>query len=358
MAVNNAANSIQTLTPTSMVTFNDVTLQTTGALRTSRAAGSTALLQAFDTDTGPAYVTFATLTANTTPTMDLSDSVTKSGGYIYRAGGTAVAATDGGTGQSTYTTGDLLYASATNTLSKLPITTIPGTSLIYDGTNVAWGSGLQNVFMVEDWISIGSAGTLTWRGVAGGGALNTNADGDSAHPGTVTLATNASTTAGPMLVLGANSATTIPIILGGGVIVITWVFKLSALSTVTDTYTVRAGLSTATTAAAIANGVYFEYSDIGATPNWMRATTAASVTTSTSTAIAAGTGWTTLSFVINAAASSIEFFVNGVSGGSNVATIPTVNLAPFIYILKSAGATNTKLILDYFSFYQKLTAAR
>ena len=29
--------------------------------------------------------------------------------------------TSGGTGQTSYTTGDILYASATNTLSKLPI---------------------------------------------------------------------------------------------------------------------------------------------------------------------------------------------------------------------------------------------
>lgn len=34
--------------------------------------------------------------------------------------GTAVSATYGGTGQTTYTTGDILYASATNTISKLP----------------------------------------------------------------------------------------------------------------------------------------------------------------------------------------------------------------------------------------------
>ena len=35
--------------------------------------------------------------------------------------GTAVGPTYGGTGQTTYTTGDILYASAANTLSKLPI---------------------------------------------------------------------------------------------------------------------------------------------------------------------------------------------------------------------------------------------
>jgi hypothetical protein len=35
--------------------------------------------------------------------------------------GTAIGATHGGTGQTSYTTGDLIYSSATNTLSKLGI---------------------------------------------------------------------------------------------------------------------------------------------------------------------------------------------------------------------------------------------
>jgi hypothetical protein len=53
--------------------------------------------------------------------------------------GTAVGATYGGTGQTTYTTGDLLYASATNTLSKLGIGA-NGTVLTSNGTTVSWSS--------------------------------------------------------------------------------------------------------------------------------------------------------------------------------------------------------------------------
>lgn len=41
--------------------------------------------------------------------------------YYQSGGGGVVAPTSGGTGISTYTTGDILYASAANTLSKLPI---------------------------------------------------------------------------------------------------------------------------------------------------------------------------------------------------------------------------------------------
>lgn len=75
-------------------------IATFSTLQTGMIAGNTLTLRAYDVD-GAAYTTFATLTANNTPTMDLADSVTKAGGYIYRAGGTSVPVTDGGTGAST-----------------------------------------------------------------------------------------------------------------------------------------------------------------------------------------------------------------------------------------------------------------
>lgn len=69
------------------------------SLDTRMAAANTLKLRAYDVD-GAAFVDFATLTAGNTPTMNLSDSVTKASGYIYRAGGTDVPVTDGGTGAS------------------------------------------------------------------------------------------------------------------------------------------------------------------------------------------------------------------------------------------------------------------
>lgn len=50
-------------------------------LRTNVNAGNTALLQAYDVD-GSAYVTFATLTANNTPTFDLNAATTLGGNTI------------------------------------------------------------------------------------------------------------------------------------------------------------------------------------------------------------------------------------------------------------------------------------
>ena len=99
-------------------TFANLTLSAGGALRTATSAGNTLLIQARDVD-GAAYTTFITLTANNTPTCDIAESVTKAGSYIYRAGGTVIAVSDGGTGLQSYTLGDLIYASGTTTLSRL-----------------------------------------------------------------------------------------------------------------------------------------------------------------------------------------------------------------------------------------------
>lgn len=50
----------------------NITPKNGSALQTTTTAGNTLLLQAYDTDTGPAYVTFGTLTAGTAPSFALA----------------------------------------------------------------------------------------------------------------------------------------------------------------------------------------------------------------------------------------------------------------------------------------------
>ena len=99
----------------------DITLA--GSFLTGLLAGNNIEFKARDVD-GAAYTTFATLTANDTPTFDLADSVTKGGQYIYRAGGTDVAVGDGGTGVSTFGgTNTILFTSAADTLGSFACAT-------------------------------------------------------------------------------------------------------------------------------------------------------------------------------------------------------------------------------------------
>jgi hypothetical protein len=128
-----------------------------GRIGTALLAGNTLLLQAYDVD-GTSYTTFATLTANNTPTMDLSDDVTKAGNYIYRAGGTDVPVADGGTGASSLTDHSVLVGSDTAAITALAVGT--------DGQVLLGSSAADPVFATLT--STGSTITFT----AGAGSLN------------------------------------------------------------------------------------------------------------------------------------------------------------------------------------------
>jgi len=122
-----AAAAVTVNLDTALTALDSATFATGGSVRTGTTATNTLLFQAYDTDTGPAYTTFATLTAGTTPTMDLSDSVTKSGQYIYRDGGTDVSVADGGSGRSSSTAYAVICGGTTSTGAHQSIASV-GTS--------------------------------------------------------------------------------------------------------------------------------------------------------------------------------------------------------------------------------------
>ena len=110
----------------------------------------------------------------------IPQAVTIGGSYIYRAGGTDVAVADGGTGLSSYTTGDILYASGSGTLAGLA-DVATGSVLVSGGAGVApsW-SATPSV------TSLTATGAIRSSGTAGVG-YTTGAGG------TVTQATSKST---------------------------------------------------------------------------------------------------------------------------------------------------------------------
>lgn len=105
-----------------------------GAIRTGIGAGNTIAFQAYDVD-GASYVTFATMTANNNPTLDLAGGVTIGGNYIYRAGGNDVALVDGGTGASLAAPGAdriMFWDESGNTVEWLQL----GTNISITGTTL------------------------------------------------------------------------------------------------------------------------------------------------------------------------------------------------------------------------------
>lgn len=164
----------------------------TTAIQTQTTAASTALLQAYDVD-GTSYTTFGTLTANNTPTFDLADSVTKSGGYIYRAGGTDVPVADGGTGVSTLTSHGLIYGNGTSAVGSLAEASngqiaigstgnAPVLATLSAGAGISISNGAGSVTIS------GSGGGFTWTEVTGTSANLAVANGYIANnAGLVTL---------------------------------------------------------------------------------------------------------------------------------------------------------------------------
>jgi len=287
---------------------------------------------------------------------------------------------------STTTVSQILYSSATNTVTGLAtanngvlITSATGVpSLLAAGTTgqvltattgspPSWGAApfspqsVINIF--DDFIAVSSlaassiqTGQLSWYN-AGLNWTQTAALGDSGHNGV--LANIALASSGHSLFLGGTGAIAPQMILGGGAITLNWVIKIVSLSTASPRYTLRCGLGTTDSADQV-NGVYFEYSDNINSGNWVGKTASASSRTTLNSSIAATAAYHNLSIVIDAAGTSCEFFVDGVSAGAAITlTIPTVAITPFVNIKRDVGTvTAGTLLLDLFYMKQILTTTR
>jgi hypothetical protein len=106
-------------------TFTKLGIGTNGQILTS-----TGTAPQWSTLSGVAVTTFAGGTTGLTPATATSGAVTLAGTLV---------AANGGTGQSSYTAGDLLYATGSTALSKLGIGT-NGQALLVSGGTLAWGT--------------------------------------------------------------------------------------------------------------------------------------------------------------------------------------------------------------------------
>lgn len=264
--------------------------------------------------------------------------------------GTAIGAIYGGTAQTTYATGDILYASAANTLSKLAATTngfvltlaagVPSwaaaTPPSYDVSNYSGGK----TYTFDDYLQGSTSADLGWAtsNQNGGAATKGNLD---RHLGTLECSTGIATNGASMYRLNGVQQ------IGGVAFKFGFYIKIPVLSDGTDTFLVELGMIQglfATTA--ITDGVFFSYTHGTNSGKWLINNKASSVSTPLDSGVAGSTNWTYFEISVNAAGTSVSYYINGVqtSNSPDTANIPVgVDLTFFYRINKTAG-TNARVV--------------
>lgn len=248
------------------------------------------------------------------------------------------------------TSGQALVDQTAPSMSNWQAVTTPGPNKVFS-TSDDFISGVSSSFI----------GSLGWGDEQGGTTSYSicSAGVDSSHPGTLVLNT-AGAYAGHRLYLSQNTTVSqLPLVLGGGSLSINWVCKLSQLSNGTNRFYLAIGIGDMT-GDTPNNGVFFQYIDNINSGNWQICASSASVQTSTNTSVAADTNWHNFGIVVNAAASSISYTIDGVSVGTVTTNIPTVQLSPSFSFNNNGSYTSgtQTVIVDLFYMTLTLTTAR
>lgn len=222
----------------------------------------------------------------------------------------------------------------------------------------------QNIFLWEEFLQRSSTVTTAahhgefnfQRTSSGSGATGDSETGQTGAPGIASLETGTTTTGYSILRTGDDS-----IYLGGGSYTIEGRFWLPVATGSGEDYSFIFGLHDSVTALPI-DGCYFLYDTASA--NWQinNRDNSTGNPSASSTAVAIA-GWVKLQIVVNAGATSVAYYVNGVQLNNSPLTsnIPdTVNRQVGIRfgIIKSAGTTTREVWCDYVGMEVSLTSGR
>lgn len=155
--------------------------------------------------------------------------------------------------------------------------------------------------------------------------------------------------------------------IGGGQLTYEALVRVGALGSGTQNYVLQCGLgNNEQSTSDPTNGIFFEYSQASSTQWRVRTTSASSSTNTLSGITVAANSWYKLKYIINPAASSIQFFISAAGGGTptlvatHTTNIPTTStiLNPLFKIRKTVGTTVVSFDVDYYQMQINLTNAR
>lgn len=129
---------------------------------------------------------------------------------------------------------------------------------------------------------------------------------------------------------------------GGAPLTIEWRIRIPVLSG-TPEFNVKIGLQDQAQPAGLPpNGIFFNYSSTVNSGKWRGVTRNASTSTNVDSAITVvANTWYKLRFQINAAGTSVEFFVNDVSVGSSTSNISTTNAMRLMAGIEKQGTNSS-----------------
>lgn len=156
--------------------------------------------------------------------------------------------------------------------------------------------------------------------------------------------------------------------LGGGAFSFTTSILIPTLSTSLERYRIVVGIGTSAINASDPTGIFFTYDEGGIqngtspSPNWQCITAVSNVRTLNVTSVAANTtAWQKFTIEVNAASTSVQFYIDNVLVATHSTNVPTgvsQAIIPKIQIAKSIGLTSRSFFADYFGYKQTFTTPR
>lgn len=334
--------------------------------------------QDFSASTGVLKVAAGTVSATTIVNADVDATAaidrskiadgTANHVIINSAGGAlsseaSLAETRGGTAQTTYAAGDILYASASNTLAKLPLGSAGQHLKVSDSSLPTWESvenPSREVRLYDEFMGGLTGGGMVWNSWAGGAgaqASNVITAVSAQHPGVLSFTTG--TTATGRMGLGLSisaSPNSNGLVIAADTFIDEYLIELTALSTGAEEYIFQCGLHRTAVATQQTDGVVLKYDRATYGTNWQCETNAASVTTRTDSGVAVATGWVKLRMESNT--TNCKFYVNDVLVATHTTNIPTLQVGPGFKTDKTVGTAASVYRIDYYSGYRRFSTAR
>jgi hypothetical protein len=179
------------------------------------------------------------------------------------------------------------------------------------------------------------------------------------HPGILRL--NTTSTSGSFRYSSSSDLTGTGPAIGQYGITWEWMMRIHTLSAANPTYILYLGYwdgSFNDPLTSASNGVFFRYTHSTNSGNWTINTKSGGATTTANTSTAADTEWHRYKITVDAAGTSVGFFIDNVQVANSpiVATIPTVKMQMQGSVTGFSGSNNKTFDWDY--FYAKYTFTR